>query len=240
MEFIKVKEHKIAVIDSSPTSDDRGIMWCGGFASTMDGTKASYLADWAAQAQVNFLRFDYSGCGASSGDFYDGVISQWKAEARAVFEQKAKAKQIIIASSMGAWVAWDIIQHHANKIAAVILIAPAPDFTEKLLSKKLKAKLADVGTLALDDPSGPLSHRLVEDAKGELVMGAPLKLFCPVHILSGMSDDVVPLSHVLEVVELLDAPSVQLTLIKGGDHSLSAPAHLVQLKDLAEKLYRAL
>lgn len=240
MEFINIKNRKIAVINSTPQAGDKAIMWCGGFASTMEGTKASFLAEWAHTNQVNFLRFDYSGCGASSGDFYDSFISHWKEDARTVFERFAKPKQILIASSMGAWAAWDIIKHHADRVSALILIAPAPDFTEKLLSEKFKSKLASVGTLPLDDPSGPLSHGLVEDGKKELVMGEPLKLSCPVHILSGLDDEVVPLSHVLEVVELLDAPSVQLTLIKGGDHSLSAPEHLKQLQDLTEKLYQAL
>ncbi len=240
-EFISVQERSIAFINEKPRRDDpRGIMWCGGFAATMEGTKASFLAEWAKAHAVNFLRFDYSGCGHSSGEFYDSTIKHWKEEGVEVFRRFALPKQMIIASSMGAWVAWEIAKQFPAQIAALIFIAPAPDFTEKLLGDKFKSKLAKVGRLALDDPSGPMSHQMVEDGKKELVMGQPLKLSCPIHILSGLEDEVVPLSHVLEVVRLLDAPDVQLTLIKNGDHSLSSPEHLNQLQALVEKFYHNL
>ena len=216
-EFIDVGSRQIALVNACPNSDsDKGIMWCGGFASTMDGTKASFLAEWAERERINFTRFDYSGCGLSSGNFYDSTIKHWSEEALAVFRLCAKPKQMIIASSMGAWVAWHIAKHFPQQIGALILIAPAPDFTERLLSEKLKAKLAKVGTLPLDDPSGPLSRQLVEDGKKMAVMAEPLKLSCAVHILLGLDDEVVPLAHVLDIVKLLEAPSVQLTLIKAG------------------------
>lgn len=241
-ESIKIKGREIAVNNYNPQTAPagKGILWCGGFASTMEGTKASFLADWSKNREINFLRFDYSGCGRSSGDFYDGKISFWKAEAEEVFRQFAKPKQLIVASSMGAWVAWHIAKIFPKQIAGLILIAPAPDFTEKLLSTNFKKKLEKVGRLTLDDPSGPLSHDLIEDCKKELVMGEKLKLSCPVHILCGQKDEVVPLSHVLEVMELLDSSDVKLTLIKGGDHSLSSPEHLNLLEGLVEKFYAAI
>lgn len=241
MEFIEVQNRQIAVINDCPDAGaGKGIMWIGGFASTMEGTKASYLAAWAKAEKANFLRFDYSGCGASAGDFYDGRISTWNKEGEAVFGQFAKARQIVIASSMGAWVAWSFAERYAAQIAALILIAPAPDFTARLIGEKTKARLAAVGTLPLDDPSGPLSHKFVEDGNQELVLDKKLHLSCPVHIFHGLSDSVVSLSHALEVVEQIEAPEVQLILIKGCDHSLSDPKQLAQLKEKVAALYFAL
>ena len=139
----------------------------------MNGTKASFLAQWAQENGVNFLRFDYSGCGQSQGDFYQRGISHWSAEASAVFSAHAKGKQLVIASSMGAWCAIHLLKRFSNQIGAVIFIAPAPDFTHKLLSPKFRQKILDEGDLAPDHPSGPLSRFLIEDAANQLVMDRP-------------------------------------------------------------------
>ena len=221
-----------------------GVIWLGGFASDMDGTKASFLAAWAHSAQVDFLRFDYSGCGLSPGDFYQGNISRWRDDAASVFDQltqkSTKGRQLVIASSMGAWIALHLAREpkRAEKIAAMILIAPAPDFTHKLLSEKFRQKIIREGELPKDHPSGPLSRGMIEDAQTQLIMNQDIQLACPVHILHGLADDVVPLSHVLELIDLLKAPEVSLTAIKNADHRLSEPNHLQCLKEMVEKTYQ--
>ena len=240
IEFIEVSGRQIAYRRSQPNPADKGVIWLGSFASDMDGTKASFLADWAAAANINFLRFDYSGCGHSKGDFYASALSHWREEAEAVFAAAAPGKALVIASSMGAWIALHVVRRFQPQIAAMIFIAPAPDFTHKLLSEKLRQKIIALGRLPAEHPSGPLSHLLIEDAGGQLVMGERINLTCPVHMLLGLQDDVVSLAHVLELVELISAPDVQLTLIKHGDHRLSEPDHLAQLRALAEQLYAAL
>ncbi len=224
---------------SASTRHD-GVIWLGGFASDMDGTKASFLAAWAATAAVDFLRFDYSGCGLSPGDFYQGNLSCWRQDAACVFDQLTRGPQLVVASSMGAWIALHLAveSQRAEKIAAMILIAPAPDFTHKLLSEKLRQKIIREDRLAADHPSGPLSRGLLEDAQTQLIMGKRIKLACPVHILHGLADDVVPLSHVLELIDLIDAPEVSLTAIKNADHRLSEFRHLQRLKDMVEKIYQ--
>ncbi len=217
-----------------------GVFWLGGFASDMDGTKASFLDEWAQAAQANYLRFDYSGCGLSDGDFYQGTLSRWREDAAAIFDHLTQGRQLVIASSMGAWIALHLAMspQRAANIAAMILIAPAPDFTHKLLSKKLRQHIMREERLAADHPSGPLSRGLLEDAQTQLVMNQKITLACPVHILHGLQDAVVPLSHVLELIELLDAPDITLTAIKNADHRLSEPHHLQQLKDIVNKLYQ--
>ena len=223
-----------------PAASRPGVIWLGGFASDMDGTKASFLAAWAHSAQVDFLRFDYSGCGLSPGDFYQGNISRWHDDAASIFDQLTQKRQIVIASSMGAWIALHLARtpKRAEKIAAMILIAPAPDFTHKLLSEKFRQKIIREGKLSKDHPSGPLSRGMIEDAQTQLIMDQDIQLACPVHILHGLKDDVVPLSHVLELIDRIKAPEVSLTAIKNADHRLSEPSHLQRLKEMVKKTYQ--
>jgi pimeloyl-ACP methyl ester carboxylesterase len=215
------------------TGKHPGVLWLGGFKSDMSGTKASALDAWAARENRSFLRFDYFGHGRSSGDFRDGTISRWREDSLAVLDELTNGPQILVGSSMGGWLALLAALARPQKVAALLLIAPAPDFTEALLWAQLpddaKRQIVEQGLWYRpsdygDDPY-PITRNLIEDGRRHLVMRAPLSLPIPVRILQGMKDPDVPWEHALKLAQLIEG-DVTLTLIKNGDHRLSTPEHL--------------
>lgn len=207
-----------------------GILWLGGFKSAMDGTKADTLDTWAAESGRSFLRFDYFGHGYSSGNFRNGTITRWRDDAVAVLDQLTVGPQILVGSSMGAWIAMLLTRIRPIRIAGALLIAPAVDFTEALLWARLpddaKRQILEAGEWlrpsAYDDGPYPITRALIEDGRSHLLLGAPMDLGVPVHILQGMQDLDVPWQHALRVADML-AGNVSLTLVKQGDHRLSTP-----------------
>lgn len=215
---------------------DPTIVWLGGYASDMLGTKAEALADYASQAEQSYLRFDYSGHGESEGAFEEFVLSDWAADARLMLEAQAPGPKILVGSSMGAWVSLLLAREQPEDVAGLVLIAPAPDFTDKLvwprLSEEHRKEVLERGLVR----TGPTGHdsetytkALFEDGRENLVMGEPIRLSCPVRILQGTKDEAVPTQHALDVAELIEAPSVVTTLVKNGDHRLSEPSDLDRL-----------
>ena len=218
-----------------------GIVWLGGYKSDMLGTKAETLSDWAAGEGRAFLRHDYSGHGESGGTFADGTISKWLGESLAVFRRFTKGKQILVGSSMGAWIALRMVQELRkagdSNVAGLVLLAPAPDFTaeliEPVLTKAQKRDLAKKGFF--EEPSDYsaepyiYTRALIEDGRNNLTMTGPIDTHCPVHILQGLADADVPASHALKLVSLLPADDVTLSLIPEGDHRLSRPQALDML-----------
>jgi pimeloyl-ACP methyl ester carboxylesterase len=218
-----------------------GIVWLGGYKSDMLGTKAQTLAEWTAGEGRAFLRHDYSGHGESSGAFADGTISKWLAQSLAVFRHFTQGKQILVGSSMGAWIALRMVQELRkagdSRIAGLVLLAPAPDFTaelvEPVLTEAQKRDLLDKGFF--EEPSDYSSEpyiytrALIEDGRSNRVMTGPIDTHCPVHILQGLADPDVPASHALKLVGLLPADDVTLSLIPEGDHRLSRPQDLDML-----------
>ena len=216
-----------------------GVFWLAGFNSVMTSTKVTYLDAWAAHTGRGLTRFDYSGTGESPGRFADGTISRWLEDSIAVFAQCARGQQIIVGSSMGGWLALLLARALADKarLAGMVLIAPAVDFTEALLWTRLddavKAEIVGQGfwrrpSAYTDDPY-VISHRLIEDGRANLLFGAPIRSYCPVHILQGMQDPDVPWAHAMTLVEHLASDPVTLTLIKSGGHRLSDPEDLARL-----------
>lgn len=213
-----------------------GLFWLGGFASDMTGTKAAFLADRARREGRSFLRFDYSGHGASDGAFEDGGISRWAEDALAVFDAVAQGPQILVGSSMGGWIASLLALKRPDRVAAIVFIAPAPDFTEALIWETMdgatRERLMREGRIVEPSPDGGvgfITRRLIEDGRRNLILGAPIAIACPVRILHGMKDEEVPFAHALRFAGRIASPDVELTLIKNGDHRLSGPADLDRL-----------
>ncbi|MBZ9893709.1 MULTISPECIES: alpha/beta hydrolase [unclassified Mesorhizobium] len=218
-----------------------GVVWLGGYKSDMLGTKAEALSDWAAKDGRAFLRHDYSGHGESGGAFADGTISKWLSQSLAVFRHFTSGSQILVGSSMGAWIALRMVQELRKagdaSVVGLVLLAPAPDFTaelvEPVLTKAQKRDLAKKGFF--EEPSDYstepyiYTRALIEDGRDNLVMTGPLDTHCPVHVLQGLADRDVPSSHALKLVSLLPADDVTLSLIPDGDHRLSRPQDLDML-----------
>lgn len=210
------------------------VIWFGGFRSDMSGTKAEALDSWAAATGRAFLRFDYSGHGSSGGRFEDGTISRWLEEGLAVLDRFTSGHPVIVGSSMGGWLA--LLAARALKAAkagrepaALVLVAPAPDFTERLMwdafPPEAKADILERGvhlrpSSYSDDPY-PITRALIEDGRRHLILEGTIETGCPVHILQGMQDPDVPWEHAMRLVEHLPADAVQITLVKDGDHRLS-------------------
>lgn len=224
-----------------------GIVWLGGYRSDMLGTKAETLSDWAAAKGHAFLRFDYSGHGESGGAFADGTISKWLGESLAVFRALTEGPQILVGSSMGAWIALRLIQElrkagEGDRVAGLVLLAPAPDFTAELiepsLTRKQKRDLTEKGYFEekSEYSSEPniYTRALIEDGRANLVMTGPIDTHCPVHVLQGMADPDVPHTHALRLISMLPADDVTLSLIPDGDHRLSRPDDLKLLISAVE------
>jgi pimeloyl-ACP methyl ester carboxylesterase len=246
--FLDVDGSSIAVRHRAGAAP--GIVWLGGYRSDMLGTKAETLSDWAAQEGHAFLRHDYSGHGESGGAFADGTISKWLSQSLAVFRRFTSGSQILVGSSMGAWIALRMVQELRKagdaRVAGLVLLAPAPDFTSELVEPALtaaqKRDLAEKGFF--EEPSDYSSEpyiytrALIEDGRQNRVMTGPMDTHCPVHILQGLADPDVPASHALKLVSLLPADDVTLSLIPQGDHRLSRPQDLEMLTRAVAALAR--
>lgn len=226
-----------------------GGIWLGGFRSDMQSTKAVRLDELAAQQARAFLRFDYSGHGESGGRFEDGTIGAWLEESLAMIRAQTSGPQILVGSSMGGWIALLAARAlaqagEADRLAGLLLIAPAVDFTQALLWPKLtsaaRRDLEQKGVWlrpsAYSPEPIPITARLIEEGRQNLLMGALIRAHCPVHILQGMQDPDVPYAHALHLVEHLAEDPVAITLIKDGDHRLSREEDIARLLGAYEAL----
>ncbi|KZK93799.1 Alpha/beta hydrolase family protein [Pseudovibrio sp. Ad46] len=219
-----------------------GVLWLSGFKSDMLGTKAEVLCEWAEKQGLTCTRMDYSGHGESGGEFVDGTISLWLEEAVAVFKQFCKGPTIVVGSSMGGWMALLLAKalHEASDtiegtLSGMVLIAPAPDFTEELMWKheftdEIKQEIMEKGRFErpseYEDSPYIITRDLIEDGRTNLLLGAPIITNCKTIILQGQKDDAVPWQHALRIVEGMAHDDVVLTLVKDGDHRLSRPEDL--------------
>ena len=241
-EYLKGPNGRIAYLREHGAGP--GLVWLGGFKSDMTGTKAAFLAEWAKKRGRAFLRFDYSGHGASDGAFEDGCISDWFADALAAFDALTEGPQILIGSSMGGWIATLIALKRAPRIAGALFIAPAPDFTEELMwpdmSEAQREALMRDGRIEEPSEYSPeptvITKKLIEDGRKNLVLSGPLPMPFPVRIHQGMADPDVPWRHALRFAEAIDGSDVEMTLVKGGDHRLSTPADLARLATTLDAL----
>lgn len=224
-----------------------GAVFLPGFRSDMNGGKALHLRDALAARGRAFLRFDYSGHGASAGRFDDGTIGAWTDDAIAAFDALTEGPQILVGSSMGGWLALLLALRRPERVAALLLLAPAPDFTEALMwpafTPDQRAALERDGVIHLPSQYGdptPVTRALIEDGRRHLLLNEPIPLRCPVRILQGMEDPDVPWRHALRLVDTLETPDVRLHLIKDGDHRLSRPSDLTLLVESFDSLSASL
>lgn len=226
-----------------------GLFWLGGFKSDMSGTKAEHLARWAAAHGRANVRFDYSGHGVSGGSFEEGTISRWLVETVAVFDARTTGEQIVVGSSMGGWIALLLARllaarGGASRLKGLVLVAPAPDFTEALMWERFPPPVRELiettgrflkPTLYGEEPY-VITRALVEDGRRHLLLGSPFAVGCPVRILQGAKDEDVPWEHAMRLVSCLAEDDVVFTLVKDGDHRLSRPEDLERLTDAVAQL----
>ena len=216
------------------------LVWLGGFRSDMRATKAEALDTWAAQTGRNFLRFDYSGHGESSGEFADGTIGSWTDDALHAITRLAGPAPVLVGSSMGGWIALlvaRLLQKKGDALGGLVLIAPAVDFTSTLMWDRLPQSVRDEierngQWLRPSDYAPepyPITKKLIADGRTHHLFGRPIAPGCAVHILQGMQDPDVPWAHAMTLLEHLPAASTNVTLVKDGDHRLSRPQDLALL-----------
>jgi pimeloyl-ACP methyl ester carboxylesterase len=212
------------------------VVFLPGFRSDMTGDKATALARFCAEHGQAMLRFDYSGHGASGGRFEDGTIGRWADDALAVIDGQTDGKLVLVGSSMGGWIALLAAIARRDRVAALIGIAAAPDFTEALMWQAMtfeqRATIMRDGVLHVPSEYGdpyPITRILIEDGRTRLLLNDPIALDCPVRLLHGQCDPDVPWEMALRTAEELTSSDVQVTLVKDGDHRLSRPQDLALL-----------
>lgn len=234
---------RIAAIATPAADSNVTVVWLGGYRSDMSGTKAVALEAQARALGVNFLRFDYSGHGRSSGHYTEGTISRWLEESLAVIDRFATGRLLLVGSSMGGWIALRAVDEFRKRgengrVAGIVLIAPAPDFTSVLiephLTEKERRSLEEKGYFEEKseysaDPNR-YTRALIEDGRHNLVMGGLIETGCPVHILQGMRDPDVPYTHALGIMEKIVGDDAILTLVRDGDHRLSRPEDIERIE----------
>ncbi len=206
------------------------VVFLGGFKSDMGGTKAVHLQDWATAQGRAFLRLDYSGHGQSSGDFLDGAIGDWFEDALAVLSAVTTGPLVLVGSSMGGWIALLVARAMPERIAGLVGIAAAPDFTEDSMwagfTPAQKAELAQ-GQVVLPsdyDPTGYIiTRRLIDEGRARLVLRGPLALPFPTRFLQGTADTDVPPAVALRLLDHATGADIRLTLVKDADHRFSTP-----------------
>ncbi len=211
-----------------------GLLWLGGFNSDMKGTKAHALDEWAAERGRACVRF---------GQFVDGTIGRWLEDSLAVFEQFCAGPQVVIGSSMGGWIALLLAREVAKRprnasLAGLVLIAPAPDFTEELMwkafSPEVRKQIETTGVWLRPSPYDdgapyPITRALIEDGRNHLLLGGSIDVGCPVRILQGRQDPDVPWQHAFALTHRLPVDDVVLTMIQDGDHRLSRPQDIARI-----------
>jgi pimeloyl-ACP methyl ester carboxylesterase len=209
------------------------VVFLPGYMSDMAGSKATALAEWADAKGRECLLLDYSGCGASDGDFADGTLSRWLQEVVALIEVRVRGPVVLVGSSMGGWLMLLATRELRSRISAVVGIAAAPDFTEWGYLPEEQARLAAGKTVLRENPYGPAptpTHAAFwRDGQARRVLAGGIAFTGPVRLLHGLEDAEVPYDRSLELAAALHSQDVQVTLVKGGDHRLSRPEDLALL-----------
>jgi pimeloyl-ACP methyl ester carboxylesterase len=223
--------------------DGPTVLWLGGFRSDMGGSKAQALADWASAKGRSYLRFDYFGHGESSGAFVDGTIGRWRADALAVIDERTTGPLVLVGSSMGGWIACLAALARPERIKALVLIAPAADFTDKLIEPELDddARAAidrdGVWVRASDYGDGdPITRQLLQDGRAWSILPGPVEIVAPLRVLQGLADPDVPWRHAFNLALSWAGDDVVFSLIRDGDHRLSRPQDLQRLIAAVEEV----
>lgn len=223
----------MAVTLARHTRAGRGptVVFLPGYASDMSGTKALALDAWAAATGQAFVRFDYRGCGESAGAFEDYTLADWRDDVLSIVDA-IEGPVVLVGSSMGGWLMLLAALARPARLAGLVGVAAAPDFTDWGFAEDRRARLEREGRLIDPSPYGgeTVTTRAFWEAGQDLrLLGRPLPITCPVRLLHGQADPDVPWQLALELAEALDSADVQLTLVKDGDHRLSGQAHIALL-----------
>lgn len=233
--------------DEGSDETDIAVVWLSGFLSDMTSTKVAFLSDWARTSGHAMLRFDYSGHGLSEGDLLKTSVGDWLEEARAMLAITGQRRLVLVGSSLGGWIALLLARALAkagdDRIAGLVLIAPAWDMTEKLMWEKMSEKTRGLvetegvyyAPSDYEDPY-PITKILIEEGRNHLLAEGNVEVGAPIRILQGMRDEDVPWQHASALVDLLSGDDVELTLVKNGDHRLSRPEDLQRLVRTIETL----
>ena len=216
-----------------------GVVFLGGLVSDMTGTKAVHLEAWARAQGRAFLRFDYSGHGESSERFEDGCIGDWSADAREAIIALTEGPQVLVGSSMGGWISLLMARAIPERIAGIVGIAAAPDFTEDSMwadaTEEQRMQLIHEGRFVVpsdySDEGYIVTRRMIEDGRTNLVLRDPLPLPFAVRLLHGTADTDVPVAVGLRLMEHASCADLRLILVKGADHRFSTPECLDLITD---------
>jgi pimeloyl-ACP methyl ester carboxylesterase len=215
------------------------IVFLPGYMSDMAGSKATALFDWARANGHGCLLLDYSGCGESDGDFADGTLSRWRDEVLALIDAKVQGPVLLVGSSMGGWLMLLVGLALGERLAGMVGIAAAPDFSDWGYSAEQKAMLQAGQTVLEDNPYGPEptpTHAAFwTDAQTQRLLDAPIPVACPVTLLQGQRDADVSWETALRLAERLDSAKVLVQLVKDGDHRLSRPEDVARLLAIVEQ-----
>lgn len=216
------------------------LVFLPGYMSDMSGSKATALFDAAKAKGRSCLLLDYSGCGASDGDFADGTLSKWRGEVLALIEAQVTGPVLVIGSSMGGWLMLLVGESLDQRLAGMIGIAPAPDFTRWGFDEEQRALMASGETLYEDNPYGPeptpTHPGFFADGEAQLRLDTEIAISCSVHLLHGQCDDDVPWEISLKLAAALRSDDVQVTLTKDGDHRLSRPQDIARLMNAVDRM----
>jgi pimeloyl-ACP methyl ester carboxylesterase len=219
------------------------LVFLPGYASDMEGGKATALDAWAESRGRAMLRFDYAGCGASPGAFEDQTLESWRDDALAAIDS-VEGPVVLVGSSMGGWLMLLAALARPEKVAALIGIAAAPDFTDWGYSEAQKRTIREEGRLEEPSPYGDeptvTTRAFWESGERQKLLGNPIPIHCPIRLLHGAADADVPCRISLDLMERLESDDVQVTLVKGGDHRLSRPQDISLLLGSAEALLDSL
>ena len=217
------------------------LVFLPGYMSDMSGSKATALFDEAQAQGRACLLLDYSGCGQSAGDFADGMLSKWRDEVLALVASYVSGPVLLAGSSMGGWLMLLVAEHLRHRLAGLIGIAPAPDFTRWGYSEEQRARLRAGETIFEPNPYGPeptpTHAKFFADAECHLRLEGPIDLVCPVRLIHGKEDADVPWEISLRLKAALRSDDVQVTLVEDGDHRLSRESDIAALKAIVAGFY---
>ncbi len=232
------------VIGAKKGKKSPGVVFLSGLKSDKEGTKALFLSNWAEENKRDFLRFDYRGHGASSGQFEDTSISDWLEDTTKIIIGLTSGPQILVGSSLGGWISLLFTRLYPKKVAGIVGIAAAPDFTTKYMPNNLtinqRQSLKSEGKLSFHseyfDQPLVITQKLIDDGNKNLILDKQQTINCPIRLFHGSLDDDVPLSTSIEILNKLSSNDIQLQIIKGIDHRFSTPYCLDLIKEALEQI----
>lgn len=229
-------------VNGKPNTALPGVIFLSGFMSDMTGSKASDLFTLCQEQGYSYVCFDYYGCGQSSGEFREGTIGRWLDDVLSVIDRLTEGPQILVGSSMGGWLMLLAALARPERVAGLVGIAAAPDFTEELvwnvMTEADRALLVERGYVTFTDCSGDsiITRQLVEEGRSHLLLGGEIAIDCPVRLLQGMRDEEVPYQTALRIAEKVRGADVEVHMVKNADHRMSRPENLGLLRKTVREM----